>query len=597
MTCDHEQDFAEFWAGIVCNPDGSLNVDQVKRELFDYHVCMQEWSKVYYELTDGQLSKPNTAALHIIDAVNEHFRRLYEQEGDALTSHVELPGSGRNETPHEDDQFAHLDEQHEVTLHIKDSEVVWGDFVSRAKLTLSAFGLTLVSADPFARTLKFSGRVRHLQSAFGVTLLNRAHPDGNAYLGHYGSVSIPSELSDVVEAVLGLDKRPAARSYHRKLDRKYIQKLAARASSYAFEKLLSHDYDEACERADEAEKAVLKKPPGTFSPLDLAKLYDFPAGDGHGQTIAILEMGGGYKTADMKTYFSELGLPVPNVSSVSVDHASNKPGGDADGEVMLDIEVAGAIAPKASIVVYFAPNTDQGFVDCINAVVHDTHHRPSILSISWGGPEDTWTPAAMAAMDKAFSAAAAAGITVLVAAGDDGSTDGETDGKQHADFPASSPNVTSCGGTKLVVSGTTLTETVWNELADGYGAGGGGISSVFKVPDYQSSVVPAGTTGRGVPDVSGVADPVTGYCVRVDGQDTVIGGTSAVAPLYAGLTARLNQIHGKRLGFLNPLIYKSAGAVRDITSGTNGSYAAGPGYDFATGLGVIDGAAFSAAVA
>jgi kumamolisin len=254
------------------------------------------------------------------------------------------------------------------------------------------------------------------------------------------------------------------------------------------------------------------------------------------------------------------------------------------------------VAPKASLVVYFAPNTDRGFLDAVTSAVHDTTHRPSLLSISWGGPESSWTQQAMTALDGAFQDAALAGVTVLCAAGDDGSSDGLKDGKAHADFPASSPHALACGGTRLEASGNAIaSEVVWND--PGHGATGGGVSDVFPLPDWQRashvpvSANPHGGPGRGVPDVAGDADPATGYEIRVDGRNTVVGGTSAVAPLYAGLLARINQRLGKPVGFLNPVLYGASGVCRDVTEGSNGAYAAGPGWDACTGLGSIDGAA------
>jgi kumamolisin len=297
------------------------------------------------------------------------------------------------------------------------------------------------------------------------------------------------------------------------------------------------------------------------------------------------------------------------VSAVSVGSGSNSPTGDpnsADGEVMLDIEVAGSIAPGAKIVAYFAENTDAGFLNAITTAVHDTTNNPSIISISWGGPESSWTAQAMTSMDEAFQSAAAMGVTVCVAAGDDGSTDGVDDGLNHVDFPASSPNALACGGTKLVASGKTISsETVWNELAGNEGATGGGISDVFPLPSWQNGVGvppsanPGAHVGRGVPDVAGDADPTTGYNTLVDGQSGVIGGTSAVAPLWAALIALINQINGKPAGLISPLLYPNAakaGDFHDVTSGNNGAYSAGPGWDACTGLGSPIGAKVSAAL-
>jgi kumamolisin len=267
---------------------------------------------------------------------------------------------------------------------------------------------------------------------------------------------------------------------------------------------------------------------------------------------------------------------------------------------MLDIEVVGATANGAKIVVYFAPNTDQGFLDATNAAVHDAKNKPSIISISWGGPESSWTAQSLSAFNSAFQDAATMGVTVCAASGDQGSTDGVADGSLHVDFPASSPFVLACGGTNLQVVAGKPVEIVWNELAKSEGAGGGGVSSVFPVPDYQSKLTlpknSQGTAGRGVPDVAGDADPETGYQVRVDGVNTIIGGTSAVAPLWAGLIGRINQAGGKPVGFVQPVLYAAAPAgFHDITSGSNGDpgkpYNAGPGYDVCTGLGTPDGVA------
>ena len=266
----------------------------------------------------------------------------------------------------------------------------------------------------------------------------------------------------------------------------------------------------------------------------------------------------------------------------------------ADGEVQLDIEVVGSVAPGAKIAVYFAPNTSQGFQDALTTAIHDATNKPSVISISWGSAESTWTAQAMTAFDSAAQDAAALGVTICAASGDSGSSDGVTDGSNHVDFPASSPHILACGGTSLTSSNGKITsETVWNDGAQG-GAGGGGFSNQFPLPAWQASanIKPPAGGGRGVPDVSGDADPETGYKVLVDGESLVIGGTSAVAPLWSGLIALLNQKLGKPLGFLQPAIYAlpaTADAFHDITSGSNGAFSAGPGWDAASGLGSPSG--------
>jgi kumamolisin len=419
------------------------------------------------------------------------------------------------------------------------------------------FGLTLEKGTPQPErcTLQLTGTVAAMQKAFGVTLTQKVL-NGITYRVREGSIHLPSELTGAVEAVLGLDNRPQAKPHFR------VRPSASSANI-------------------------------SYTPVQVAQLYQFPQGaTASGQTIGIIELGGGYRTADLSAYFKGLGQTAPQVTAVSVDQGKNTPGtaSGADGEVMLDIEVAGSVAVGAKIVVYFAPNTDQGFIDAISTAVHDTANKPSVISISWGGPESSWTAQATSALDAACQSAATLGITITVAAGDNGSSDGATG--NNVDFPASSPHVLACGGTKLVGNGSGITsEVVWNEQANGEGATGGGVSSVFALPSWQANAsVPApsgGAGGRGVPDVCGDADPVTGYQVRVDGQSMVIGGTSAVAPLWAGLLALNNQQNGTTAGFIQPQIYaaRAASAFNDIVSGNNGAFSAGPGWDACTGLG------------
>jgi len=414
------------------------------------------------------------------------------------------------------------------------------------------------------RTLVVRGTAENLEKAFGVEL-HDYESEGERFHGYSGSISMPQEHAEVVEAVLGLDARAVAKPHFRYL----IKKARTAATSY--------------------------------SPVQVAALYGFPTGvNGAGETIGIIELGGGYRTSDLSKYFASLNLAAPSVVSVSVDGGANAPTtpDSADGEVALDIEVAGAIAPGAKIAVYFAPNTDQGFIDAISTAVHDTTHTPSVISISWGGPEGNWVQASLTALDEACQSAAAVGVTITVASGDSGSSDGATG--ENVDFPASSPHVLACGGTKLEGSGTSISsETVWNDGSAG-GATGGGVSKDFTLPVWQKKAgvpAPSGSSGgRGVPDVSGDASPETGYNVLVDGSQEVVGGTSAVAPLWAGLIALVNQKRGSTAGFVNPVLYANSGALRDITSGNNGAFKAGPGWDACTGLGSPIGTAIATAL-
>ena len=417
-----------------------------------------------------------------------------------------------------------------------------------------------VEADPTSalrRTVQLTGTAADIQKAFGVVLEQKTI-DGVQYRVREGGIHLPASLAGMVEAVLGLDNRPQARPHFR------VHQPRAHAAA-----------------------------PNSYTPPQVAEAYNFPAkASGAGQTIGIIELGGGYRQADLTAYFKTLGLAAPTITAVSVNKGKNKPStpSSADGEVMLDVEVAASVAPGAKVAVYFTPNTDQGFLDAITTAVHDAANKPSVISISWGGPESSWTAQSMTAMDEACQSAAALGITITVAAGDDGSTDGGTG--NNVDFPASSPHVLACGGTKLDANGATIvSEVVWNELANNEGATGGGVSNVFDLPSWQTKAhVPAATTstgGRGVPDVAGDADPTTGYTIRVDGQTMVIGGTSAVAPLWAGLVAVANQQLGTQVGLIQPAIYaaKAASAFNDITQGNNGAFSAASGWDACSGLG------------
>ena len=415
------------------------------------------------------------------------------------------------------------------------------------------------------RTLVLRGPAQAMEQAFGVELHDyKEAKTKRRYHCFTGQMSLPEAHAPLVEAVLGLDTRPIARAHFR-----YLKNLKKRKKR----------------------KAAAPQP-APFNPPQVAALYDYPTGvNGAGETIGIIELGGGYNTSDITTYFGGLGIAPPTVVAVSVDGGTNAPGdpNGADGEVALDIQVAGAIAPVARIAVYFAPNTDQGFIDAITTAVHDTANKPSVISISWGGPESSWAQASLTALDNACQSAAALGVTITVASGDNGSSDGVSDGQNHVDFPASSPHVLACGGTELIGSGMAIaSETVWNDGSQG-GATGGGFSVLFPLPAWQTSAGIAGS-GRGVPDVAGDAAPESGFNILVDGQAEVVGGTSAVAPLWAALVALINQKKGTSVGLVNPLLYPAAKDFHDITQGNNGAFKAGPGWDACTGLGSPDGA-------
>jgi kumamolisin len=429
------------------------------------------------------------------------------------------------------------------------------------------------------RSITLCGTLKNLLSAFPSDV-QLYHHAGGTYRGRRGEIMVPAELQPLITSILGFDTRPRRRA-----------RSSVRSIAFA-------------------------GPGGNdgVSPVDFATRYHFPSADGSGQTVAIVELGGGYQNSDLQIYFQELGIPTPNVSWVSVDKVQNAPGANDDIEVLLDIEVVGAVVPAANIVVYFAPNQgDKGFVDAISAAIHDTERAPSVLSISWGCPEDSLDQQTIDEFHSLFSAAAGLGITVCVSSGDHGTADLDAqhwDQKVHVDHPASDDLVLACGGTQIdPASGA---DVVWNDgtpfninTPDGGGwASGGGISKIFGVPSYQANAsipvsIDTGQPGRGVPDI---AMSATNYFVRVDSQEFADGGTSAVAPLMVGLVARINQIKQKRVGFLNPILYGNSGVTHDVTVGTNTitntlqGYDAGPGWDACTGLGTPDGTEIANAI-
>jgi kumamolisin len=419
-------------------------------------------------------------------------------------------------------------------------------------------GLDVVAVEPARRLIKLRGNIAALQAAFG-TRIDLYRQGDREFRARTGMLRLPTNLLPIVEAVLGLDDRPAA-----------------------FAKAV----------------AMTAPAPAGYRPDQVAALYDFPTGvTGAGQCIAIIELGGGYLDSDNRAAFAAMGLAVPTIVAIPIDGGANSPGQSkaADEEVALDLQVAGGAAPGARLAIYFAPASFTGFVDAVSAAVHDTTQQVTVISISWGVNETAWSAAARQAMDSALQDAATLRISVFVAAGDNLATNGASDGALHVQYPASSPWAIGCGGTLIATdAGAIVSETVWGDTGNGEGTGGG-ISTLYPVPDFQKAA--NGAAGRGVPDVAGVAAQPSGYLTVINGISTVIGGTSAVAPLWAGLAARINEKAARPVGFFLADLYASPNLLRPITQGDNrpkgttAGYSAGPGWNACTGLGVPKGLA------
>jgi kumamolisin len=454
-----------------------------------------------------------------------------------------------------------------------------------------SLGLKLVSASAATRTVRLSGSVAALETAFQVKLFNYTSSRGD-YRGRIGPLSVPADVRPLVEGVFGLDNRRVVR----KRRQPPSGARAARSASV---------------------------PAEWYKPAELAKHYNFPPGNGAGQAVGVLEFGGGYFPNDLKEFCSLASVAVPNVTAISVDGTATDRKDGAEGEVMLDIEVIAGVCPAAHIVAYFGQWTEQGWLAILDAAVHDKTNDPGVLSVSWGEAEDAdiWTAQAMTQINETLQEAAMLFVSVCVAAGDDGSSDAVGDGHAHVDFPGSSPYVLSVGGTTIPSKTGTAPDVVWFEgdglRADNGGSTGGGVSSVFPRPPWQSaitiqSVNPGSIAGRCVPDLAANADwNASPYLLVVDGSSQPNGGTSAATPLCASLLTLINAMPGaKRAGYVTPVLYgQRAGATgtvganccSDVLSGNNstdklGGYSAGPGYDAVSGWGTPEGAKLAAAL-
>jgi kumamolisin len=424
------------------------------------------------------------------------------------------------------------------------------------------------------RAVKLRGTAKSLQAAFAVSL-NRYEPKlgaGDHYIGREGWIHVPVALQGIVTGVFGLDMRPIG--------------------------VLDFPIEFRSDR-------------GLPTPLDVASRYEFPgdnddAENATGQTIALLEFGGGFNQPDINDYFAEIGQPAPVIKLVGINGGTNNPGPNPkwDGEVTMNICIAGSVARGATLVVYFAPLDERGWTDAVRTCVRSTTYKPTVISISWGAAELhsaetlTWSADGIDDIKATFEEAAALHITVLASSGNRGSSGNFPDRRAHVAYPASDPKVIACGGSSIADFGAppyTERPVAWS---------GGGISRLFETPDYQKNNVPlpasvnTGQVKLGVPDVCGYASP--GYKFIYDGDSFEPTGTSLVAPLYAALMARINTFIGAPQGFIHDVLYQAAGTTvfRDMAGGPSNSYGPpfwSPGYnctigwDAVTGLGVIDG--------
>ena len=426
----------------------------------------------------------------------------------------------------------------------------------------TAHSLTVEHRYRSGANLILTGTAGAFNSAFSISL-NQVVTTDRTYHTYDGELVIPLELKDIVEQVLGLD------------------------TSVVFTHCAT-PYDP---------NAVGSPSSVPLTPQQVATAYNFPANNGAGTCVAIIELAGGYTQQNLTSSFSRIGI-TPNPTVVNA-YGTNSPGSDSDFETMLDIYVIGGIVPKATIAMYFGNVYAPGFYNAVAAAVNDNIYSPKVISISWGGIESSGY------MDDLFISARLKGITVTVATGDFGSKASANTNVYTVQYPASSPYVLACGGTTLQLNpnGTIANEFVWNGGSQG---SAGGVSTLYSVPTWQTGLTSkkyptptvATLTSRGIPDVAGNGDPYTGYEFYLGLSNTLsqYGGTSAVAPLYAALFARIVALGGHEVGFINSVLYANPQVFQDITVGNNAcpapqGYSATPGWDACTGLGSPNGQA------
>lgn len=405
------------------------------------------------------------------------------------------------------------------------------------------FGIEIVAQA--WRSVAMSGPLDALIRAFGATVAMHETPDKRRFRHRSESLHAPAGIAEIVRGPFGIHEWPRSR----RLD-------------------------------------PLRNETQPLSASDVVARYAFPDATGAGQTVAVLQMRGEFRPADFAACMQAQGINAKMPIVKRVDNAELKHGieTDKDIESAIDAQIIASLAPQAQIVVYAAPDSERGVLDAIRTALFDEEHRPSILSISFGFPEFLWTPVALALLDELFIVAALLGISIFCASGDNGA-EMDYDGRPHVLAPASSPFAHACGGTVVADTGDNA-EAAWPRT-------GGGFSERFVVPPWQNAVPPIAaqygvTAGRGLPDVAGQVVP--GYTVFFNETKFAMGGTSAVAPMWAALAARLNERLDRRIGFVAPLLYRAAPSpLRDVTTGGSDHFRSAAGWDPCTGLGVPAG--------
>ena len=436
-------------------------------------------------------------------------------------------------------------------------------------------GLTIENAYRSSATVIVNGTAGIINSLFNITM-KQGEDEIGVYQTYSGNLTIPQELEGIVEFVIGLDESQRIQSHYIQLDN----------------------------------QSVYPNTVQSVTPPNVANMYNWPYHNGDGQCVAIAEFGGGYTTQNLTSTFGAIGLSNPTVVDVSVLGGTNSPddGSGASVEVMLDIYLVGGIVPKAKIAMYFCPNSTTYFPTVIDAVANDYQNSPNTLSISWGAGEDGFEiTGARGPFESSAAAALVKGLNIFASSGDYGASIYSSGSPIDVNYPAVSTYVISCGGTQIDTDGISVinSEVVWNQ--GGY-AGGGGLSIYASLPSYQTGLFykPTNSTStaltmRGHPDISGNASPYSGYIFYANygtgGLQTwyQTGGTSATAPMYAALFARIYQLTGKKFTNLHSFLYSNTGIFNDVTVGNNKitnnpyGYAATVGWDMASGLGSIIG--------